>query len=201
MIMDEPTLRNRYRRLMEGRRSTAGGSLVPLETIEALVEDRLPDEQRIAALEAVYSDPAARAEFEFLRELARERPRPAGRNRVWLAAAAIVVMIGGGLLWRASSPPSEPLRGPDAAVTLLAPAAGTTVAVGDSLVWRPTRGALGYTVEVVTDDGEVAFRVETTDTVAVIAPTRKGRAQWWVTANLGGSATLRSTPRGITIAP
>lgn len=205
MIMDESTLRSRYRQLMERRRTTAGGSSVPLETLEALVEDRLAGVERIAVLEAVYSDPAAKREFEFLRELARERPERAGRRWGWLAAASVVLMFGGGLLWRASSPISDPLRGPEAAVTLLAPAAGATVVVGDSLAWRPMTGALGYVVEVVTDDGEVAFRVETTDTVVAFGVpagrTREGPAQWWVAASLGGSASTRSAARRIVLAP
>jgi hypothetical protein len=71
------------------RRVTAGGSSVPLETLEALAEDRIRGPERIAALEAVYADPAARAEFEFLREIARERPGPASRSFVWRAAAGL----------------------------------------------------------------------------------------------------------------
>jgi hypothetical protein len=202
--MDDPTLRSRYRQLMERRQAT-GGSSIPLETLEALAEGRLDDDERIAALEAVYSDPAARAEFEFLREIARERPRTADRRVVWLAVATLIVVVGGGLLWRASSPAGpDPLRGPDAVVTLLVPAAGASLAVGDSLAWRPTPGALRYTVEIVTDAGEVAFRAETTDTVVVLAaPAGKmvqGPGQWWVTANLGGTAAVRSAPRRITVA-
>lgn len=204
--MDELTLRHRYRKLME-RRVTAGGSSVPLETLEALAEDRIRGPERIAALEAVYADPAARAEFEFLREIARERPGPAGRGFVWRAAAAIMVVVAGGLVWRASSPEGpEPLRGPEPEVALLAPAVGARLAPGETLVWRRSAGTVRYSVEVVTEGGEVAFRGETTDTtiIVTIAPGTiwpSGPAQWWVTAQAGGNAGQRSAPRRVVLAP
>jgi hypothetical protein len=198
--MDEKTLKERYQRLL--RDPGSGPRVVPLEQLEALAEGRLPDQERIAVLEAIYADPATRAEFEFLRELARERPRSADRRRLWLAAAAIVLVAGAGLIWRAGVPGLDPVRGSGGEVVLVAPAPGVSVLSGDTLAWRPTAGAISYVVEVVTEEGELAFRSETRDTIVPLAATRfRGPAQWYVTASLGGAATVRSAPRRITLAP
>ena len=59
-------------------------------------------------------------------------------------------------------------------------------------------------IEVVTPDGDLAFRAETTDTSAVLAvsperPLPAGPAQWWVIAKLGAAAEVRSTPRKVVL--
>jgi hypothetical protein len=203
--MDDAVLRDRYRRLTEARQGGPPESSVPLALIEALAEDRLEGAERIEALDRILADPGARSEYEFLREIAAARPRPAMRGRRWLIAAAILVAVGGGLVWRAASPGGpEPLRGPGASVVLIGPADGGTIVSGGRLVWRPVAGAIDYVVEVLTPDGAVAFRSETPDTSVVLvvgagSSMAPGPALWVVTARLGGSAERRSPPRHIVI--
>lgn len=205
--MDEKMLQERYRRLMERSDATGGQPAVSLDTLEALAEDRLQGGERLAALDAVLADPAARTEFEFLREIARERPRVAPRRTTSLAAAAVLVAVAGGLIWKASSPVGpDPLRGPDSGVLLVSPGPGASLAPGDTLLWRPVPGALRYTVEVVTGEGDVAYRAETADTLVVVTMPAgtawpSGAGQWWVTPSAGGSAGRRSTPHPIVLTP
>jgi hypothetical protein len=204
--MDDGTLRERYRQLMERGQAGAVEPAVPLETIQALAEDRLQGEARLAALDRILADEAARTEYEFLREIAGERPRQPNHSHRWLTAAAVLVAVGGGLLWRASSRSGpEPLRGPGSSVVLMLPEDGAAIAAGDHrFYWRPVNGAVGYVLEVVTQEGEVAFRAETTDTTAVLTasagrPLPPGPAQWWVIARLGGATELRSAPRRVVL--
>jgi hypothetical protein len=200
--MDDGTLRERYRQLTDRRRVDGGEPAMTLETIEALAEDRLTGAERLEALDRVLADPRARAEYEFLREIAGARPRPAVRSRRWLIAAAVLAAVGGGLVWRASIPGSpEPLRGPGSSVVLLGPAEGDTVVPGGRLVWSPVAGAQGYTVEILTPDGAVAFRAETSDTTVLFSAQSfaPGPALWTVAARLGGGAERRSTPRRIVL--
>ncbi len=200
--MDDGTLRDRYRQLMDRDRTGTRNTSVPLETIQALAEDRLTGAERIEALDRILADPSARSEYEFLREIAAARPRPAWSSRFGLIAAAVLVLAGGGLVWRAvSNRPPEPLRG-SARVVLLLPRARGTILPGDKFVWGQVAGAQGYVVEVLTGDGSVSFRTETRDTTAEFSGPQAssavpGEAMWIVTARLGGAVEQRSMPRRI----
>lgn len=204
-MSDDAHLRGTYRRLQD-RASNREGPGVPLETVQALAENRLGGADRDAALDAVMADPAARQEYLFLRDLVRAGPVPAaGRWRLLALAATLTLAVSAGLLIRAVSHRGpEPLRGAGSGTVLLSPADGAALSPGDTLRWRVRAGAEGYVVEVVSDGGEVVYRTETTDTLAAFSPpavVAAGPGQWWVTARLGGSSTVRSPSRRVQLTP
>jgi hypothetical protein len=86
----------------------------------------------------------------------------------------------------------------------MAPRAGGTLVLGGALAWRPVAGAVGYVVEVLTSEGEVAFRATTADTTVAFtgpdaAKLEPGMAVWMVAAHLSGGDERRSVPRRVVI--
>lgn len=209
MTRDGDELRTLYRRLIEGPDGRPQSSTVSLETLEALVNNRLDEASRLEALDRVLADPVARREYDFLMEIAAQEPKvPAARGPRWFAiAAAFFLVIGAGLLWRVMVPENpNPLRGGRSDVLLAAPVEGATLRQGDLLTWHPVPGAISYHVEIVSPGGDVMASVLTADTTARLIPDTgeslvPGNASWFVTARLPNAVEVRSSSRKVTIAP
>ncbi len=182
-----------------------------------------------ATITAASTDAAgAASQTTSTRGLHLTQGRPRFRRGPWAIAAGLVMAVG--LPWALSrdraatatgegSTPDSANAGatfraaalPSAGPTLLAPAAVATgtSSPNDALVWRwsSVAGADRYTIEWLDAAGAVVTRVETTDTVFVLAATDRSatgeavraasrRAEaWWVSARLSDGTQVRSELR------
>jgi len=190
------------------RRNDAGCSIGP-EAMMAVIEKRGTAAERQATLAAISSNPRCREEFDLLRALvdaagdapARARTRrfsiSHSATRTWLAAAATVVLVlSGGLLWRRASGPSDVVeRGGESSVTTIAPHEGDQVKGDVRLVWHAVPATVRYEVSVVDSLGGSMATMVTTDTALTVAPGRleAGEHRWWVRAVDRSGAVTRST--------
>jgi hypothetical protein len=199
-------LRDRYRDALRARGGANGPQQVPLERLEALAAGRLGEDDAMALLDRVMADETLRREFELLRAV-HEAAAPSAPARRWLGplalAATMVIAIGGPLLLTSRGDGDAPrLRGGDTSgIALVAPAADEAVTAPVTLAWRPVEGAMRYGLEVLDEDGAVAFSQELRDTVLVLpqgAVDAGARYRWLVTARVPGG-TVRSRPRAFVV--
>lgn len=205
--MNDGTLRAAYAEVLAGQGGGRSDCLSP-ETLFALIEGTAPEAERLRALRHVGACRRCRDELELIRLAGDVASRVATRRVPWrtLAAAAAVVFVAGGLLWRAQPWGEDTPRGaaPSAAVRLLAPGDDGPVPLPLSLAWSPVRGARQYAVEILTPEGTPAFAVATADT-AVVVPSAAGliagvEYRWWVRATLEDGAQVRSLARRLRLA-
>lgn len=135
------------------------------------------------------------------------RPPPPGDS--WLEAdvtgksllrRVIVVLatVAVGAIWLGTRP------GPPAEVVLLAPAEGSRIEGGSTLVWRPVEGASAYQVDLVTEGGRVLYSSSVSDTTVTLGSqvTSPGAAQgvrWTVVALIPGGEAEWSGARDLVV--
>jgi hypothetical protein len=183
------------------------------EAMLALARREGTEEERLATLDHVMSCDACRRELDLLRAIemagarttgapgaAHSRDRPAAavvvpwKRVVPLAlAASLLLAVGVGVRDRFGARD----RGPDVVrgagddgggeLTLLAPAAGASVAAGAPVVfaWRPDPDARRYVVEVLDADGRAVVSDTTADTTFALRDpssrlTAGAEYRWWV---------------------
>jgi hypothetical protein len=185
--MTDAELRDIYTRTLTSR--AAGRTECPTsETVEALVARQGTEESRLTTLDHVMSCAACQQEFELLRAIhaaqtAQARADPRRVRAPWLAAAAIIIVVGAVTLARVQRP--NPMRGasPSADIALVG-------VVGSSLVWHAIPDAVHYDVEIVDASGATIFHRRTSDTtIALPSPTS---GSWWVRATLRDGTEHRS---------
>lgn len=91
---------------------------------------------------------------------------------------------------------------PSQSIELLAPRAGTAVAVtGIRMEWRTVPSALYYEVHVVNAVGDLAWHQETTQTVVRAEPNAlaPGKYFYWIVAHLPEARTLKSGVLGFEV--
>ena len=206
--MNDEALRSAYAELLDARGNARAGCVAP-EALLAVVEGTAPEAERLRTLRHVGSCRCCRADLDVLRtvaDVAERVARPASRRAPLLAAAGIVLVLGGVALWEAARAPDPGVmrQAPAGAVRLLAPAEDVPAAQPVMLVWAPVPDAHRYEVEVVRQDGGVVFATTTRDTVLVIPESAAlapgGDYRWWVRAVLADGSQPRSLARRLRIA-
>lgn len=201
-------LQRRYLRWLAARPPRDRAACPAPGAIRALVERHGAEADRLATLDHVMACPACRADFELLRTLERAGAAigavPSARHRAgpmaarWLALAASVLLVLGGVLWLRRADEPGVLRGAETAVRLVEPRGELPAGAAPRLVWRAVPGAVGYRIEVLDEAGEPVAALATGSPGDTVAPLPAGalrpggRYQWWVRARLADGSELRS---------
>lgn len=164
--MNDDELQREYQR----SRDTPAGSHPDPDVLASLVSGAMPEPERLAVLEHVLRCSTCGPELDLLR--AASAGAQAARRRLplapWMALAAVaLILVGVGVLTlrgpRAAVAP-DVMRGSHAAVAVIEPAAGASVAAPVRLAWHPVEGAQCYRVELLTGRGDVVAAFSTLDT-------------------------------------
>lgn len=197
--MTDEQLRQTYARVLAER--AGRGDCVAPEDLMAIVEATLPEHERLRVLRHVGSCGTCRSELELLRTAA-DAGRAIGRPRVpaLAAAASLVLLLSGALVWRAMSFSGGDIpRSPADVMQPLSPAEGQVVTAPPRLVWTRVPGVQSYDIEVLDAGGTLVYRGETRDTtftLPVDAVTASGAEYfWWVGADLPSGPHVRSAAR------
>jgi len=148
---------------------------------------------RLEVLDHVATCLDCRAEYEVARTLMLAAMAPTARRR-WLPyAVAASAVLAAGLLatWQSRGTTAPVLRGDPGAMALWG------AEINDSAIqfaWRPAADSRRYTLEVITDVGDVVFSTQTSDTVIVVPSTslRSGALTWSVLAEREDGTGQRS---------
>ncbi len=199
--MNERRLRDLYQAAIEARTDAGRADCVSPEDVMALVDRQGAEEDRMAVLDHVMSCDACRRDFELLRAVRgseRTESRASSWRRPLLAAAALVLLLGTGIVWRAMTPGGEPtFRGGGDEIALLRPSRS---ADGSSilLAWRPVPRALSYRVELLDSTGAVVFGGSASDTTLALPPSLDLAAgmsyRWWVQASVSDGTVRTGGP-------
>jgi hypothetical protein len=211
--MNDEQLSQLYRR--HAARAQASSEHVSLEALLAIVEGPASAVDRNATLDHVMACTHCQAELELLRavvngtadaattadtsgvthptqqrRLSRWRPSPA------LAAAALLVILLGGALWRSLSRNDVPItRGRDGAAILVGPSGNVRPPI--TLTWHSTPNLLEYRVEIVDENGAPVYSTATRDTVSAVPAglIASGRTyRWWITSVARDGARVTAEP-------
>lgn len=196
--MNDDELRRAYQRSA----APAPGPHPEPDELAALVSGAIPEAQRFAMLEHVLCCPTCGPELDLIRSAnagarAAEHRMPMTRWMAFAAAALILVGIGTlTLLGHRGGVPADVMRGNHAAVAVIEPAAGTTVATPVRLAWHAMNGAQSYRVELLTERGDVIAAWSTPDTALVTPDSVRLRANesydMWVRAMLADRTEVSS---------
>jgi hypothetical protein len=204
--MNDEQLRRAYKRILDSRTSAVADDQVSPEAMLALVEGRGSEAERLGTLDRVMQSEETRREFELLRSaVAASRPHRRVLSTQWLAAAALVVIVGGSaIVWRAARP-ADTLRGSGESVTLSSPNDAPTVSGPLVFAWRRVPGAVSYEIELVEASGALVQMATITDTTwtppSTVHLTNGVEYRWWVRATLNDGRTLEAPPRRLVLSP
>jgi hypothetical protein len=197
--MNDDELRREYQR---SATTTALGPHPEPDELAELMGGAMPEPDRLAILEHVLRCPTCGPELDLLRSAsagarAAERRMPLSRWMAFAAAALILVGIGAlTLRGHRIAVPVDVMRGNHAAVAVIEPAAGITVAVPVRLAWHAMDGARSYRVELLTTRGDVIAAWNTLDTALVIPDSVRISANesydMWVRAMLADRTEVSS---------
>jgi hypothetical protein len=195
--MNDDRLRALYAGAMA--RMPVPDEVVSLEAMIDVLERRGSESERSRTLTRILRDPRARQEFELLRVVmhAGAPPRASWKTAVfWRVAAAAVIMAGTAWIFSLTHEPDEPMRGGEAGVTTVQPAANAFVTAPPLFVWQRVTDAVDYRLEVVDSSGSVLFEERVSDTTStgpMAAELQVGQEyRWSVTALTKDGRTLRS---------
>jgi hypothetical protein len=174
----------------------------PPEQLQALAERTGTEESRLEVLDHVMSCPACHRELALFQSIHAAQPRQATlAPRHWLAAAGLLILLGGGALFSrvlVSRTGDDLMRdatpelGRDRGVTVVMPQ-GTAPAGGPrTLAWHPVPRVMRYSVEVLDMSDRVLYARQTTDTSLALPPLPAAPAAWWVRATLDDGSERRS---------
>lgn len=196
--MNDDELRRAYQRST----ATAPGPHPEPDELAELATGAMPEPERLAMLEHVLRCPTCGPELDLIRAAgagarAAEHRLPLSR---WMAlAAAALILVGIGTLTLRGhrvAVPADVMRGNHAAVAVIEPAGGATVAAPVRLAWHAMDGAQSYRVELLTARGDVIAAWSTPDTALVIADSVRLRAHepydMWVRAMLADRTEVSS---------
>ena len=196
-MSDDETLREVYSRIMRQRDAAGRADAVPVEQMQALLERRGSEDERVRTLDAIMRDQDTRADFEILRAAYEAAPaRVASFPVPYAIAAALVVMVGSGLWLRSRAPAPDVVRGPIPTVGVVGPGPTAEAAAPLRFTWRRAADTKAYSLQVVDVDGNVAYSVITTDTIAAmpdsvrLVPDKEYR--WWVEAERSTGVPIKS---------
>lgn len=208
--MIEARLTQLYAGIMARRAATPGRCEVSPETMVELLEGRVTGVERRRLMLDILREPRCREEFELLRAVVESGPsarrRPATIARPLALAAALALLVGGGIVWRGVMRPGpEPVRnGEGGGVGLIAPPAEASTGLTPVFAWHPVPGALRFDYELVTRDGDLVYSTTLADTLLTLPGSVQLKAgvdyRWWVEAVLGTGERVRSPVRPLQIA-
>ena len=197
--MNDDELRREYQR---SAATTALGPHPEPDELAVLMGGAMPEPDRLAILEHVLCCPTCGPELDLLRSAsagarAAEHRMPMSRWMAFAAAALILVGIGAlTLRGHRVAVPVDVMRGNHAAVAVIEPAAGITVAAPVRLAWHAMDGAQSYRVELLTTRGDVIAAWNTLDTALVIPDSVRISANesydMWVRAMLADRTEVSS---------
>lgn len=201
--MDDTRLQSAYRHLTEAvSRTTEAPDIAP-EILQQLADGSYAGADRDALLERALSHDLTARELALLLDLrAASVGRPAARSwHRWAMAATLLIIVASGIRWLGGGASGDPMRSPEAAVTIVRPAADAVIDASTSFTWRAVAGATRYDVEMLRADGSLLASTTTPDTsatLALTAPLTPGeRLSWWVMATLADGTTRRSAPASV----
>lgn len=197
--MNDDELRREYQR---SKSNAAPGPHPEPEQLAALLEGTLTEATRLELLDHVTRCTTCGPDLDLLRA-ANEGARAAERRVMpsrWMAlAAAILILVGIGVLTlRGHRPVIVPdvMRGGHAALAVIEPATGSTVAAPVMIAWHAIPGAQSYRVELLTERGEVIASWSTSDTALAIPDSvhvkANGSYDMWVRAMLADRTEVSS---------
>lgn len=201
--MNEFELRALYDRLVRAR-ATGRRACVAPDALMRLAAGDASEIERLTWLEHVTSCAECREELALAQAVVEAGTALVGRNRrsatPWLAlAASVVLVLGGVALWRSSLPePADVSRGSGDRLTLVMPAGAVGREQASRLVWRAVPRAVRYDVEIVAAAGALVFSraVAAPDTAVAlsdVALTAGVEYRWRVTAQLDDGGRASST--------
>jgi hypothetical protein len=197
--MNDEELRRAYERTSK---AAPPGPHPEPEQLERIVHGEGSEAERLALLEHVLRCQTCGPELDLLRAAnegarAAHRQMPAER---WLALAALAILvIGFGTLTlrsRRLAPTDDVMRGHAAAMSLIAPESGASLALPIHLAWHAVDDAVSYRVELLSTKGDLIGAWTTHDTTLAIADSARVRASGsydvWVRATLKDRTDLSS---------
>lgn len=209
--LDDHTLRDVYEQSLASRDAANGSSSLPLDRLDALVSREGDEAARLRALDIAMSSTEGRREFEVAWAASRAaRPEPRRRfSPSWFAAAAAVLLAtsSGAYMFARRTPPSsdvtEPLRGANAAITLIAPRKEVDVTTTRRFTWSRVASAERYTLVLVDDKGNEIFATTAHDTSLVLPDSVKltsgGAYLWWVQTELPDGRTATAVTERVVV--
>jgi hypothetical protein len=197
--MNDEELRRAYRELPK---AAPPGPHPEPEQLARIANGEGSEAERLVLLEHVLRCPTCGPELDLLRAAsegarAAHRQMPATR---WLALAAVAILvIGLGALTLRSRrivPGDDVMRGRAAAMSLIRPESGATLALPIQLTWHAVDGAVSYRVELLSTTGDLIGAWTTRDTSLAIADSARvrtgGAYDVWVRATLKDRTDLSS---------
>lgn len=209
--LDDYHLRDVYEQSLAAGDAAHVTSSLPLERLDSLVSREGDEAARLRALDIAMSSAEGRREFETVWAASRAaRPEPRRRySTPWFAAAAaalIATSTGAYVLARrapSSSAEAEPLRGANAAITLIAPRKEVDVTSARRFTWSSVATAERYTLVLVDDKGNEIFATTAHDTSLVLPDSVKltsgGAYLWWVQTELPDGRTATAVTERVTV--
>jgi len=197
--MNDEELRRAYR---ESSRAAPPGPHPEPDELARIVNGEGSETERLALLEHAMRCPTCGPELDLLRaasEGARAGHRQMPSTR-WLALAAVAILvIGLGALTLRSRrivPTHDVMRGRAAAMSLIQPENGVTLAFPIHLAWHAVDGAVSYRVELLSTGGDLIGAWTTRDTTLAISESTRvngsGPYDAWVRATLRDRTDLSS---------
>jgi hypothetical protein len=170
--MNDEELRGVYQR---SAKAAPPGPHPEPEQLERIVNGEGSEAERLVLLEHVLRCPTCGPELDLLRVAsegarAAHRQMPAAR---WLALAAVAILVIGlgtlALRSRRMVPSEDVMRGHSAAMSLIEPESGASIALPIHLTWHAVDGAARYRVELLSTTGDLIGAWTTRDTTLAIA--------------------------------
>lgn len=169
-----------------------------LEAMLRVIRGEAGEAERLRTLDRVMASDTLRAEFALLSAVAEGERRSVPLRRAWVpvAAAAAVLLVASGLVWKARRVPidDDVVRGEGASITLVAPR--ERLDAGRTFTWRSTGGESRYRFQLRDAKGGVVFDTVTRDTVLVLpqsVPLAPGEEyRWWIRSDLPDGSHVRS---------
>jgi hypothetical protein len=202
--MNDEQLQKLYELAQARRAGEPRGCDIAPEAMVDILTHKLPEAEHRRILLAIMANPSCRREFELLRAVSQDEGRPAGRRRTFFVpvsvAAALALLIGGGLYWKnLEGPAADPNRAAAVSeVGLVTPGPGDAAPADRRFVWRAVPGTLRYDFSLTTASGQLVYAATRPDTSLTIPDSvrvESGDLRWWVEATTGDGRQFRSAIR------
>ena len=178
--MNQP-LQDRYAEALARRSPDRAGCPSPDE-LQRLADRSLGETDRLRLFDHVMACADCHREYAMLDAVEAGKPRRAA-PRLFALAATLLLAVGVSLLWRATRPGGEVVRGDEFTVQLLAPDPGV-VPANPRFAWRGGSVGSTYRFEILQEGGVPLYGVLTTDTSLVLPDSVNllpdVEYRWWV---------------------
>lgn len=201
--MTDERLGGRYIASLAARRGGDRAGCVTPEELVGLAERSLPEPQRLRLFDHVMNCPQCREEFALADGVAGARAgmRRSSMPRV-LAAAAVLLLVSGSVLllrWSTRGGGSDPLRGEEPQLGLIAPAEQLAPELAVQFTWHSAGAGAAYRVELWDSGGVARYQSSTRDTTLALPDSirldRDRPYSWWVVASLPDGRQVASAIR------